>query len=82
MSDGYDHIPVLPGEATDLNVHVDQCAKRYSALLRYNNDIMRQIRAGRLEAWLYRTFTVSALSAGTWYLSRVAEALSSKGLLP
>lgn len=82
MSDGYDEIPVLPQEATDLNTHVEQCAKRYSALLRYNNDIMRQIRAGRLEAWLYRTFTVSALAAGTWYLSRVAEALSAKGLLP
>ena len=82
MSNRYDEIPVMPNEATHLNAHVEQCAKRYSALLRYNNDIMRQLRSGRVEAWLYRTFTVGALAVGTWYLSRVAEALSAKGLLP
>jgi hypothetical protein len=57
----YDATPVLPSEAIDLPTHVDQCARRYVALLQYLNVLSRRMRGLRIENWIYRAITLPVL---------------------
>jgi hypothetical protein len=61
FSPRFDTVPVLPSEANDLSVHVDQCARRYVALLQYLNVLSRRMRGLRIENWLYRAVTLPLL---------------------
>ena len=57
----YDAVPVLPSEARDLASHVDQCSRRYVALLQYLNLLSRRMRGLRIENWVYRAITLPVL---------------------
>ncbi|MDF3075614.1 MAG: hypothetical protein K0S54_3281 [Alphaproteobacteria bacterium] len=57
----FDAVPVLPSEAKDLRTHVDQCARRYVALLQYLNLLSRRMRGLRIENWIYRAVTLPVL---------------------
>jgi hypothetical protein len=57
----YDHLPVLSAEAKDLPTHVDQCGRRYIALLQYFNLLSRRARAARIESWIYRGLTLPVM---------------------
>ena len=57
----FDAVPVLPSEARDLPTHVDQCARRYVALLQYLNLLSRRMRGLRIENWVYRAITLPLL---------------------
>lgn len=76
MSSGrHDDLPVLPGEATDLGVHVTQCALRYNALIRHHYDTSRRIRMSELRAWIYRAVVVPLLVGIFIELWAIAKAL-------
>lgn len=57
----YDAVPVLPSEARDLPTHVDQCARRYVALLQYLNLLSRRMRGLRIESWIYRAISLPVM---------------------
>lgn len=57
----YDANPVLPSEARDLPTHVDQCARRYVALLQYLNVLSRRMRGQRIESWIYRAISLPVM---------------------
>jgi hypothetical protein len=57
----FDAVPVLPSEAGDLPTHVDQCARRYVALLQYLNLLSRRMRGVRIESWIYRGITLPVM---------------------
>lgn len=44
MPGRHDEMPVLPREATDLKVHVEQCALRYNALVRLHHNVLSRVR--------------------------------------
>lgn len=53
--------PVLPSEAQSLPTHVDQCGKRYIALLQYFNLLSRRARSARIESWIYRAISLPVM---------------------
>jgi len=57
----YDANPVLPSETKELPVHVEQCAKRYNALVHYLNTLSARLRGQRIESWIYRAITLPVM---------------------
>lgn len=57
----YDNLPILSAESQHLPTHVDQCTKRYVALLQYFNLLSRRSRMARIESWIYRGITLPVL---------------------
>lgn len=57
----YDAHPVLPSEAKDLPTHVDQCGRRFVALLQYLNTLSRRMRGQRIESWIYRAISLPVM---------------------
>lgn len=54
MAEELDDLPIDPEEATDLILHVRNCAKRHMALV-------RMIHNDRIITWLYRGAVIPAL---------------------
>jgi hypothetical protein len=61
MTQRHNEMPVLPDEATDLAKHVDQCARRYNALVAWHYEISRRLRKADWISWTYRTITLPAV---------------------
>jgi hypothetical protein len=76
MSDRHDHHPVLPGEAKSLPQHVERCAERYMALVRYHNETSRRIRRLQVESRFYTAVNAGALAMLGWFLYRLLEKVS------
>lgn len=66
-------IPTLRAESTDLEVHVEQCAARYSEIRRTFDAVQDDLKKVRQRQWLV---IGSIVMAGTGGMERVAEFLA------
>lgn len=56
VAEDYSDFPIDPDEAVDLRLHVRNCVKRHTALV-------RMISNDRIVTWLYRAATLPLLGA-------------------
>lgn len=56
MGEEYSEIPIDPDEANDLRLHVKNCMKRHTALV-------KMISRDRVITWLYRAATLPILAS-------------------
>lgn len=56
MGEDYSDFPIHPGEASNLRLHVENCMKRHTALV-------RMISHDRVITWLYRAATLPLLAS-------------------
>jgi len=75
MADRHDQLPVLPGEAKSLAAHVERCAERYTALLRFHYALSARLRRMQIEGWIYRGVSVVLLGGIGWLLQRLLDKL-------
>ncbi len=73
MVDRHDQLPVLPGEARSLPTHVERCAERYTALLRFHYALSTRLRRMQIEGWIYRGVSVVLLGGIGWLLQRLLD---------
>lgn len=66
-------IPTLKAESTDLEVHVEQCAARYTEIKRSSDAVQDDLRKVQQRQWLV---IGSIVMAGTGGMERVAEFLA------
>lgn len=75
MSERHDQMPVLPGEAKSLPTHVERCAERYTALLRFHYELSARLRRMQLEGWIFRGVGVVLLGSIGWLLQKLLDKL-------
>ena len=75
MGDNYEEIPIEPGEATDLDLHVRNCLRRHTAMTRMIGAMARSHLKSEIITWVYRAIIIPVIGWIAWEMWKLPDRL-------
>lgn len=75
MGGDLEDLPIEPGEAADLGLHVRNCIRRHIALVRHINRFQARLARSEMITWIYRAIIIPVLCWIGYEMWRLPERL-------